>query len=58
MRWGDRYCVLLSDEELQEQALHEGDEVDIELTPCNSDVDWEALPHMILTNGKNGDSPT
>lgn len=54
MRWGDRYCVILSEKELQEHALHAGDEVDLELTPCNSGVDWEALPHMVAksTNGQ------
>ncbi len=44
IRWGDVYCIRLSEKELQRSGLADGQEVDVVLSACPSNVDWEALP--------------
>lgn len=47
IRWGDVYCIRLSETEMKRSGLMDGQEVDVVLSPCPRDVDWEALPYQV-----------
>lgn len=47
---GKRFWIALSEDEARRLELTDGDEVQVTITPDDTGIDWEALPH-VLKNG-------